>query len=71
LSVADFVSTDKDVRRTEEFAYGATQSERSHGSNTIETLISIASTAIVSATSDQISRTGNYESREEDGLGLR
>jgi len=38
VSVAEFVSTDKDVRRTEEFAYEATQSERrpriKHNGNT-------------------------------------
>ena len=41
LSVAEFDSTDKDVRRTEEIAHEATKANGGHGSNTIETPISV------------------------------
>jgi len=41
LSVAEFDSTDKDVRRTEEVAHEATKANGGHGSNTIETPIPV------------------------------
>ena len=41
VSVAEFDSTDKDVRRTEEIAHEATKANGGHGSNTIETPISV------------------------------
>jgi len=41
LSVAEFDSTDKDVRRTEEIAHEETNANGGHGSNTIDTPISV------------------------------